>query len=188
MREFRKVAVLGAGVMGSGIAAHLAGAGLEVLLLDIVPPKETTKEKAARDAFAQGGKDKALKAKPAAFFTPRDADLISVGNLEDDLAAAAQCDLVIEVVKEDLAVKRALFAKLEPLLAPHTVRQRRTRRGLPASPSPDGGPVRIDAPPLLGHALFQPRALHEAPRGRRRPRDGPQNRRAGRAFRSGRTG
>src|SRR5436305_1027599 len=98
---FKKVAVLGAGVMGAGIAAHLAGAGIDVLLLDIVPPNEKSKEKKARDAFAQGGRDKALKAKPAAYFTPRDVDRIAVGNLEDDLAAAARCDLVIEVVKED---------------------------------------------------------------------------------------
>src|SRR5438874_6226334 len=117
MRDFKKVAVLGAGVMGSGIAAHLAGAGLDVLLLDIVPPDG----KSAKNAFAQGGKDKAIKAKPAAFFTARDADKVTVGNFDDDLAAAGQCDLVIEVVKEDLAIKRALFAKLEPLLAPHTI-------------------------------------------------------------------
>src|SRR5258708_10353368 len=101
--EFKKVAVLGAGVMVSGIAAHLAGAGLDVLLLDIVPPDG----KSPRNEFAQGGKDKALKAKPASFFSPRDAERITVGNLEDDLAAAAQCDLVIEVVQEDLAVKGA---------------------------------------------------------------------------------
>jgi 3-hydroxyacyl-CoA dehydrogenase len=114
---FKKVAVLGAGVMGSGIAAHLAGAGIDVLLLDIVPPDG----KGGRNAFAQGGKEKALKAKPAAFFTTRDADRVQIGNLEDDLARAAKCDLVIEVVKEDLKVKRDLFARLEPLLAPHTV-------------------------------------------------------------------
>ena len=90
MRDFKKVAVLGAGVMGSGIAAHLAGAGLDVLLLDIVPPDG----KSAKNAFAQGGKDKAIKAKPAAFFTARDADKVTVGNFDDDLAAAGQCDLV----------------------------------------------------------------------------------------------
>src|SRR5581483_9222636 len=117
MNEFKKVAVLGAGVMGSGIAAHLAGAGRDVLLLDIVPPDG----KSPRNAFAQGGKEKALKSWPAAFFSPRDAERITVGNLEDDLAAAGKCDLVIEVVKEDVQVKRALFAKLEPLLAEHTI-------------------------------------------------------------------
>jgi 3-hydroxyacyl-CoA dehydrogenase len=117
MSEFKKVAVLGAGVMGSGIAAHLAGAGLDVLLLDIVPPDG----KGERNAFAKGGKEKALKSKPAAFFTTRDADKIAIGNLEDDLDKAGKCDLVIEVVKEDLAVKKALFARLEPLLAEHTI-------------------------------------------------------------------
>jgi 3-hydroxyacyl-CoA dehydrogenase len=117
MSEFKKVAVLGAGVMGSGIAAHLAGAGIEVLLLDIVPPDG----KGGKNAFSKGGLEKALKARPAAFFTPRDAELVKVGNFDDDLAAAGQCDLVIEVVKEDLAVKKALFARLEPLLAEHTI-------------------------------------------------------------------
>src|SRR5437762_8818646 len=121
MAEFKKVAVLGAGVMGSGIAAHLAGAGIEVLLLDIVPPDAKTLSGGGRNAFALGGKDKALKSRPAAFFTPRDADLIAVGNLEDDLDKAGKCDLVIEVVKEDLAVKKALFARLEPLLGEHTI-------------------------------------------------------------------
>ncbi len=133
MAEFKKVAVLGAGVMGSGIAAHLAGAGIEVLLLDIVPPDG----KGGRNAFAQGGKEKALKAKPAAFFTPRDADLIAVGNLEDDLDKAGKCDLVIEVVKEDLAVKRALFARLEPLLAEHTIVASNTS-GLPIAQMMEG--------------------------------------------------
>jgi 3-hydroxyacyl-CoA dehydrogenase len=117
MRDFKKVAVLGAGVMGSGIAAHLAGAGLDVLLLDIVPPDG----KGGKNAFALSGKEKALKAKPAAFFSPRDAERITVGNFDDDLAAAGKCDLIIEVVKEDLAVKQALFAKLEPLRGEHSI-------------------------------------------------------------------
>ncbi len=133
MAEFKKVAVLGAGVMGSGIAAHLAGAGIQVLLLDIVPPDG----KGGRNAFSQGGKDKALKSKPAAFFTTRDADLITVGNLEDDLDKAGRCDLVIEVVKEDLAVKKALFAKLEPLLDAHTIVASNTS-GLPIAQMTEG--------------------------------------------------
>ncbi|MEO6951137.1 MAG: 3-hydroxyacyl-CoA dehydrogenase/enoyl-CoA hydratase family protein [Polyangia bacterium] len=128
MQDFRKVAVLGAGVMGSGIAAHLAGAGLDVLLLDIVPPVAAPSSAGAaptkpqeRNAFAIGALDKAMKSKPASFFSQRDRERISVGNLEDDLAAAGKCDLIIEVVKEDLAVKRALYAKLEPLLDAHTI-------------------------------------------------------------------
>jgi 3-hydroxyacyl-CoA dehydrogenase len=131
--ELKKVAVLGAGVMGSGIAAYLAGGGIEVLLLDIVPPDG----KSPRNAFAAGGKEKALKARPAAFFSPRDAERIAIGNFDDDLAAAAKCDLVIEVVKEDLAVKRALFQKLEPLLAPHTIVTSNTS-GLPIAQMMEG--------------------------------------------------
>ncbi|HEX8951674.1 MAG TPA: 3-hydroxyacyl-CoA dehydrogenase/enoyl-CoA hydratase family protein [Polyangia bacterium] len=150
MAEFKKVAVLGAGVMGSGIAAHLAGAGIEVLLLDIVPPDG----KGGRNAFAQGGKDKALKAKPAAFFTPRDADLIAVGNLEDDLDKAGKCDLVIEVVKEDLAVKRALFARLEPLLDAHTIVASNTS-GLPIAQMMEGRSPSLKKRFLVTH-FFNP--------------------------------
>src|ERR1700689_4072312 len=84
----RRVAVLGAGVMGSGIAAHCANAGIPVLLLDIVPPKLTDdqrKSKAARDGFATGALAKLLKAKPAAFTHLRNAILIQTGNFDDDL-------------------------------------------------------------------------------------------------------
>ena len=150
MAEFKKVAVLGAGVMGSGIAAHLAGAGIQVLLLDIVPPDG----KGGRNAFAAGGKEKALKAKPAAFFTPRDADLIAVGNLEDDLDKAGKCDLVIEVVKEDLAVKRALFARLEPLLAEHTIVASNTS-GLPIAQMMEGRSASMKKRFLVTH-FFNP--------------------------------
>jgi 3-hydroxyacyl-CoA dehydrogenase len=137
MRDFRKVGVIGAGVMGSGIAAHLAGAGLDVLLVDIVPPDGQKEKVAPRNAFAQGGKDKALKAKPAAFLSPRDAERVTVGNVEDDLQAVAQCDLVIEVVKEDLGIKQQLFARLEPLLGADTIVTSNTS-GLPISQMMEG--------------------------------------------------
>lgn len=123
-RRFRRAAVLGAGVMGSGIAAHLAGAGLDVFLLDIVPPDlpdEKSSDRRARNRFSLGALDKLKVQKPAALFHPRDMERIRVGNLHDDLAEAAKCDLVIEVVREDLEIKRALFARLEPLLGPSTV-------------------------------------------------------------------
>src|SRR3954462_210573 len=83
----RRCGVIGAGVMGSGIAAHFANAGLEVLLLDIVPPNlgdADKKNKAKRDAFAAGGLEKALKARPAALFHKDNARLIKTGNVEDD--------------------------------------------------------------------------------------------------------
>jgi len=115
-KPIRRAAVLGAGVMGHGIAAHLANAGVEVLLLDIVPPNLTDAERknpAARNRFAVGGLEKAVKSKPAAFFTKERARLVSVGNFEDDLGKLATCDLVIEAIVEQIEPKRALFAKLD---------------------------------------------------------------------------
>ncbi|MBL4635152.1 MAG: 3-hydroxyacyl-CoA dehydrogenase/enoyl-CoA hydratase family protein [Kofleriaceae bacterium] len=116
-KPIRRVAVLGAGVMGAGIAAHIANAGLPVLLLDIVPPdiKDGAK-KSERNAFAAGAVKKMLKSKPAAFFNKSHAALVEVGNLEDDLEKAAECDLIIEAIIERLDIKRGLFAKLQPLL------------------------------------------------------------------------
>jgi 3-hydroxyacyl-CoA dehydrogenase len=116
----RRVAVLGAGVMGSGIAAHCANAGIPVLLLDIVPPKADA-SRAARDAFAAGAMDKLKKSKPAAFMHSRNAQLIAIGNFDDDLAKVAECDLIIEAVVERLDIKQALFEKLEKLAAPHAI-------------------------------------------------------------------
>ncbi len=123
-KPIRRVAVLGAGVMGSGIAAHCANAGIPVLLLDIVPPKlseEDKQSKAARDGFAAGAVQKLLKAKPAAFFHPRNAVLITTGNFDDDLAKVKDCDLIVEAIIERLDIKRALFEKLEQLTTPGTI-------------------------------------------------------------------
>ncbi|MEO7113347.1 MAG: 3-hydroxyacyl-CoA dehydrogenase family protein, partial [Polyangiaceae bacterium] len=120
----RRAAVIGGGVMGSGIAAHLANAGVRVLLLDIVPPdlKDNEKtDKKARDRFAQGGLDKAIKSRPAAFFHPSFASLVSIGNVEDDLGKCADVDLVIEAIIEKLEPKRALFQKLEKIVPAHTI-------------------------------------------------------------------
>jgi 3-hydroxyacyl-CoA dehydrogenase len=123
-KPIRRTVVIGAGVMGSGIAAHFANAGLEVLLLDIIPPNLTDAEKtqpAARNRFAQGGLDKALKSRPAALFEKGAARLIKVGNTEDHLDGVAKADLVIEAVLEKLDVKQALFTRLEKLVQPHTI-------------------------------------------------------------------
>jgi 3-hydroxyacyl-CoA dehydrogenase len=116
----RRAGVIGAGVMGSGIAAHFANAGVQVVLLDIVPPDLKDAEKSdprARNRFSAGGLDKALKARPAAFFHKRNARLVSVGNTEDDLGKLKDCDLVIEAVLERLDVKQALFERLEKILS-----------------------------------------------------------------------
>jgi len=119
-KPIRRAAVIGAGVMGSGIAAHLANAGVEVLLIDIVPPNLTDAERrqrSARDRFASSGLDKALKARPAAFFHKDRARLVSVGNVEDDLEKLRSIDLVVEAIIEQLEPKRALFEKLEGVIA-----------------------------------------------------------------------
>jgi len=123
-KPIRKTVVIGAGVMGSGIAAHFANAGLEVLLLDIVPPNLTDAEKtqpAARNRFSQGGLDKALKSRPAALYEKGAARLIKIGNTEDDLDGVKDADLVIEAVLEKLDVKQALFTRLEKLVQAHTI-------------------------------------------------------------------
>jgi len=123
-KPIRRAAVIGAGVMGSGIAAHLANAGVEVLLMDIVPPGLTEAEKgdrAARNRFASSGLEKALKSRPAAFFHKDRARLVSIGNLEDDLEKTRGCDLVIEAIIEQMDPKRALFEKLDALVADHCI-------------------------------------------------------------------
>jgi 3-hydroxyacyl-CoA dehydrogenase len=124
MKPILRAAVVGAGVMGSGIAAHLANAGIEVLLLDMVPPnlgEAEKKSRAARNRWSQGGLEKALKARPAAFFHPSFARLVTIGNVDDDLERAADCDLVIEAIIEKLEPKQQLFARLEKIVKPGCV-------------------------------------------------------------------
>ncbi|MFD2171726.1 3-hydroxyacyl-CoA dehydrogenase/enoyl-CoA hydratase family protein [Tumebacillus lipolyticus] len=115
-RKIRKVAVIGAGVMGAGIAAHLANVGVPSLLLDIVPEGATD-----RNALAIRGRDSLLKQKPAALYSPQNLAYIEVGNLEDDLHRLSEVDWVIEVVVENLAVKQSLFEKLETVVRPGTI-------------------------------------------------------------------
>jgi 3-hydroxyacyl-CoA dehydrogenase len=122
--KIRKAAVLGAGVMGSAIAAHFAGAGIKTELLDIVPPDLGDAEKQdpkARNRFAQTGLERALAARPAAFYDTDAARLIRVGNLDDHLDRLSDCDLVIEAVVENLPLKRALFEKIAPQLSPNVI-------------------------------------------------------------------
>jgi 3-hydroxyacyl-CoA dehydrogenase len=123
-KKVRRAAVIGAGVMGSGIAAHFANAGVHVLLLDIVPPglsEGDKRDRRARNRFASTGLDKALKARPAAFFHKERARLVTVGNVDDDLESVRGADLVIEAVIEKLEPKRALFARLEAILGEETI-------------------------------------------------------------------
>lgn len=103
-QEIKKVAVIGSGVMGSGIAAQIANAGLPVVLLDI----KLEDKDLAKDAVAR-----MLKTDPAPFMHKRNAKLITTGNLDDDLDLLADCDWIVEVVLEDLKIKHATYEKLE---------------------------------------------------------------------------
>ncbi|MEK9210364.1 3-hydroxyacyl-CoA dehydrogenase/enoyl-CoA hydratase family protein [Sphingomonas sp. 2378] len=110
-----KVCVIGAGVMGAGIAAQVANAGVPVLLLDIVP-----KDGGDRDAVAKGAVAKMLKTEPAPFMSSAAARLVETGNIEDHLDKVAECDWIVEAVVERLDIKQSLYAKLETLKRPGT--------------------------------------------------------------------
>src|ERR1700732_780773 len=111
-KQIRKVAILGAGTMGSRIAAHIANAGVPVVLLDIVPPGTAADaDKATKNKFVLAAMDGLKKSKPAAFFVAENARLITLGNFDDDLSLISDCDWIIEVVAEDLEIKRALLNK-----------------------------------------------------------------------------
>lgn len=116
MSEISKVAVIGAGVMGAGIAAHVANAGIPVRLLDIVPAGA-----ANRNAIAEGAVEKMLKADPAPFMSKAAARLITPGNTEDDLDKLADCDWIVEAVVERLDVKQALYRRLDAVRRPGSV-------------------------------------------------------------------
>jgi len=131
--DIKRAAVLGAGIMGAGIAAQLANAGIPVLLLDIVPvDAKDSADRAARNRIAQSGLEKALKARPAsAFYRPQNARLVTVGNTEDDWDKLGEVDLVVEAVIERLDIKQDTFARLERVRKPGTIVTSNTS-GLPA--------------------------------------------------------
>ncbi len=116
MADIQKVAVIGAGVMGAGIAAHVANAGIPVLLLDIVPDGATD-----RNAIASGAVAKMLKADPAPFMSKAAAKLVTPGNIEDHLDQLAECDWIVEAVIERLDIKQSLYAKIEAVRKPGSV-------------------------------------------------------------------
>lgn len=129
-RHIRKVAVIGSGVMGSGIAAHLANVGIPSLLLDIVPRELseeerakglTLEDKAVRNRLSSTAIKKLAKQKPAPLSTKAKATYIEPGNLEDDLNRLEEVDWIIEVVVENLAVKQQLFAKIDAVRKPGTI-------------------------------------------------------------------
>ena len=134
MKRINKVAVLGAGTMGARIAAHFANAGVPSLLLDIVP---LDADGPARNKIAAAGLDATKKSKPAAFFEPSLARLVTVGNFEDDLKRLADVDWIIEAVVENLEIKRSLLKKVEAIRKPGTIVTTNTS-GLPIAKIAEG--------------------------------------------------
>ncbi len=129
-RRIKKVAVIGSGIMGSGIACHFANIGAEVLLLDIVPrelnDKETAKgltleDKVVRNRMVNDNLTAALKSKPSPIYHKKFANRITTGNLEDDIAKIKDVDWIIEVVVERLDIKRIVFEQVEKHRTPGTL-------------------------------------------------------------------
>ncbi len=121
-RVIKRAAVLGSGVMGSGIAAHLANIGIPTLMLDVVP-KETTEnenkqdltleDKAVRNRIASASKKALLKQNPSPITSKKSLDLIEVGNMEDDMEKLANVDWIVEVVVENLEIKKQVFSRVD---------------------------------------------------------------------------
>ena len=129
-RHINKVAVIGSGIMGSGIACHFANIGVEVLLLDIVPRELNEKEKAkglslkdqiVRNRLVNEALTKALKSKPSPIYHQKFANRITTGNLEDDIEKVKNVDWIIEVVVERLDIKKQVFENLEKHRTPGTL-------------------------------------------------------------------
>ncbi len=123
-RRIRKVAVLGSGLMGSGIACHLAGVGLEVMMLDIVPfdlTEDQKKNPKERNRIVNAALDTAIKSKPAPLYDKAFASRITTGNFDDDMPKIAECDWIIEVVVERLDIKQQVFEKVEKYRKPGTL-------------------------------------------------------------------
>jgi 3-hydroxyacyl-CoA dehydrogenase len=129
-RSIKRCAVIGAGVMGATVAAQLANTGIQTILLDIVPTELTDDDKKKgltkegrefRDKLAQDGLDRALNSKPASFYVPENARLITIGNMEDNMGWLSDVDWIIEAVVERLDIKKGVFERIEAVLKPGTI-------------------------------------------------------------------
>lgn len=144
--KIHKAVVIGAGTMGAAIAAHLANAGVPVTLLDIVPNKLAPDEEkrgltlanpAVRNRIVREGLERAVKSRPASFFTPDHAALVSIGNLEDDFTLVGQADWIIEAIIENLNIKRQLMERIDAVRAPHAIVSTNTS-GIPVASIAEG--------------------------------------------------
>jgi 3-hydroxyacyl-CoA dehydrogenase len=153
--RIQKAVVLGAGTMGARIAAHFANAGLPCLLMDIVPKDAGPAE---RNKLAVAGLEAAKKSKPAAFFTSQLAGRIAIGNFEDDLPRIADADWIIEVVTENLEIKRGLLAKVAQFRKPGAIVTTNTS-GLPVHLIAEGLPDEFQAHWAGTHFFNPPRYM-----------------------------
>lgn len=150
--RIRRIGVVGAGVMGRGIAALAASAGVPTVLLDVPGEEE-------RDGAARRGLEAALRSKPASFMDPDRAALIEVGNTEDDLGRLGGCDWVVEAIVEQPEPKRALYERLESVLAPESIVTTNTS-GIPIRLLAQGRPESFRRRFLGTHFFNPPRYLH----------------------------
>ena len=148
-----KVAVVGAGVMGAAIAAHIANAGVPVVLLDIVPDGANN-----RNALAEGAVAAMRKTKPAPFMHAKNARLITPGNLEDDLEQIADCDWICEAIIENPAIKQSLYAKLDGVRKAGSIVSSNTST-IPLAVLIDGLPERFAADFAITHFFNPPRYM-----------------------------
>ena len=168
MRQINRAAVLGAGVMGATIAAHLANAGLDVLLLDIIPRELTTAEEEkgltlespqVRNRIAASGLDAVIQMKPAAFQLKEYARQIQVGNFADDAAKLRDCDWIVEVVIENMEIKKRLFTEtVVPNLAEGAILSTNTS-GLSVNEMASALPPEVRKNFLVTHFFNPPRYM-----------------------------
>lgn len=144
--NIHKTVVIGAGTMGAAIAAHLANAGIKVTLLDIIPHELTPREKEngltledqeVRNRIVEEGLTRAIKSRPASFFTPEHAKLVDIGNLEDDFDVITEADWIIEVIIENLKIKQSLMERVDQVRAPNSIVSTNTS-GIPISSIAEG--------------------------------------------------
>ena len=158
-RSIQKAVVLGAGTMGARIAAHFANAGLPCILLDIVASDlKADAPPADRNKIVRAGLESAKKSRPAAFFTPALAEKISIGNFEDDLARVAEADWIIEVVAENLEIKRKLLSRVAQFRKPAAIVTTNTS-GLPIHLIAEGLPEEFQQHWAGTHFFNPPRYL-----------------------------
>ncbi len=148
-----RVGVLGAGVMGAGIAAHVANAGIPVVLLDIVPEGATE-----RDVLAAGALEKLKKAKPAALMSAARARLVTPGNLEDHLGLLADCDWIVEAVVERVDIKQRVYRAVDAVRKPGSIVSTNTST-IPLAKLVDGLPASFAADFLVTHFFNPPRYM-----------------------------